>query len=739
MSTASDNNDDKNDHEQPVDADAPPVEEATAEEATTEDGAAEHPLSEQQATELLATPLQFVSGVGPQRAETLARLGLHYAADALFYFPRDYEETPDLEQIESLEEDQLVSIHGTVEEVDIRNTGRGKSILGVLVRQGNEYLRGVWFNQPYMIHRFAEGQKVIFSGKVRNKGMRWEMNHPRVQFLQEDDDVEQQTGDILPIYPLTEGISQPQMRKVIRGCIERCLPAVEEVFPTEFREKRELLTIRDAITEIHNPTDDETLKQARFRFIYQELLVLQLALALRREQLSANAVSPALPATTKIDARIRRRFPFELTAGQSQVVEEISTDMALTRPMNRLLQGDVGSGKTVIALYATLLAVAHGQQVAIMAPTEVLARQHAEVLGQFLEASHVRTALLSGSLNGKPRDELLAAIKRHDVDVVIGTHAIVESGAEFDKLGLVVIDEQHKFGVRQRAKLRQQGDEPHYLVMTATPIPRTIAMGLFGDLNISTLGESPPGRQPIHTYQATEEKRAQWWDFLRRKLREGRQAYVVTPLVEQSETTQLASLTEMHQQLSSGELKSFRLGTLHGRMSSAEKEAAMRDFRSGETQVLVCTSVIEVGVDVPNATLMTIEGAERFGLAQLHQLRGRVSRGKQPGFCCLFADPASEEAQERLDAFVETNDGFELAEIDFRLRGPGELLGTRQHGLPPLRVADLIRDAEIVKLAREDADALVEADPGLASEAHAKLRRMLIKRYGKVLELSDVA
>jgi len=690
------------------------------------------------AAELLATPLQYVKGVGPQRAAILTRLGLHYASDALFFFPRDYEETPELQDVASLEEEQLVSIHATVEEVDIRNTGRGRSMLGVLVRQGEEYLRGVWFNQPYMVHRFSEGQRVVFSGKVRLRGMRWEMNHPRVQFLTEEDDLEALTGEILPVYPLTEGISQPQMRKVVRACLEICLSAVEEVFPPEFLEQRELLTIEEAIREIHAPADDDRLQQARFRFIYQELLILQLALALRRERLSASGVAPALPATAKIDARIRRRFPFELTAGQDQVVQEIAADMALERPMNRLLQGDVGSGKTVIALYATLLAVAHGQQVAIMAPTEVLARQHAEVLGSFLEASHVRTALLSGSLSGKPREELLAAMKAHEVDVVIGTQAIVESGAEFEKLGLVVIDEQHKFGVRQRAQLRQQGGEPHYLVMTATPIPRTIAMGLFGDLNISTLGESPPGRQPIHTYLATEDKRAQWWDFLRRKLKEGRQAYVVTPLVEQSENWPLASLNEVHQQLATGELSDFRLGTLHGRMSGAEKEAVMRDFRSGEIQVLVTTTVIEVGVDIPNATMMTIEGAERFGLAQLHQLRGRVSRGKQPGFCCLFADPTNEEAQERLDAFVETTNGFELAEIDFRLRGPGELLGTRQHGLPPLRIADLIRDAEIVKQAREDADALMEKDSGLADPAHAKLRRKVIAQYGKVLDLGDV-
>ncbi|REJ65205.1 MAG: ATP-dependent DNA helicase RecG [Planctomycetota bacterium] len=688
--------------------------------------------------ERLATPLQFVKGVGPQRAATLARLELHYASDALFFFPRGYEDTPELADVARLEEDQLASIHGVVEEVDMRNTAPGKSMLGVLVRQGEDYVRALWFNQPYMVHRFAEGQRVLLSGKVRLRGMRWEMAHPRVQVLGDEDEPAALTGEILPVYPLTEGISQPQMRKVIASCVELCRDAVDEVFPQAYLEQADLMPIHEAIGEVHAPTDRERLERARYRFIYQELLVLQLALALRRERLVSSAVAPSLPATAKIDARIRRRFPFELTAGQAQVIEEIAADMALERPMNRLLQGDVGSGKTVVALYATLLAVAHEQQVAIMAPTEVLARQHAEVFGKFLAASHVRTELLSGSQSGKARDQLLEKIRAHEVDVVIGTHAIVESGAEFAKLGLVVIDEQHKFGVRHRARLREQGGEPHYLVMTATPIPRTIAMGLFGDMNISTLRESPPGRQPVHTYLADEEKRAQWWDFLRRKLREGRQAYVVTPLVEQSDNWQLANLTEVHETLSAGELRGFQLDTLHGRMSSSEKDAAMADFRAGRTQVLISTTVIEVGVDVPNATLMTIEGAERFGLAQLHQLRGRVSRGKQPGFCCLFSDAATDEARERLEAFVGTTDGFELAEIDFRLRGPGELFGTRQHGIPPLRVADLVRDAEVVCQARSDADQLVAADPGLASDPHERLRRMLLKRYGAVLDLGDV-
>jgi len=407
-------------------------------------------------------------------------------------------------------------------------------------------------------------------------------------------------------------------------------------------------------------------------------------------------------------------------------------------PMNRLLQGDVGSGKTVVAVYAMLLAVAHGYQAAMMAPTEVLARQHALTLDRMLAASQVRRAQLTGGLTAAQRAALLQLIAAGEVDLVIGTQAIIQEDVSFGKLGLVVIDEQHKFGVRQRAILKQAGADPHYLVMTATPIPRSVTMTLFGDLDVSTLRDSPPGRQKINTYLASDDQRAKWWDFFRRKLREGRQGFVITPLVEESEAVESVSLAETYEKLANGELEAFRLGLLHGRMTPAEKDAVMADFRRGEIQVLVATSVVEVGVDVPNATLMTIEGGHRFGLAQLHQLRGRISRGKFPGFCCVFGDPQTEDSRERLKAFVASTDGFELAETDFRLRGPGDVFGTKQHGLPPLRIADLLRDQSLLEEARRDAHDLVTADPGLSSEEHAKLRRMMLVRYGKALDLGDV-
>jgi ATP-dependent DNA helicase RecG len=407
-------------------------------------------------------------------------------------------------------------------------------------------------------------------------------------------------------------------------------------------------------------------------------------------------------------------------------------------PMNRLLQGDVGSGKTVVAVYAMLLAVAHGYQAVLMAPTEVLARQHALTLKRLLAASQVRRAELTGGLPARERGAIVEQIAAGQIDLVVGTQAILQDDVRFARLGLVVIDEQHKFGVRQRAMLKNSGPDPHYLVMTATPIPRTMTMSVFGDLDVSTLSDSPPGRQKINTYLAEEDKRARWWEFFRKKLREGRQGYVVAPLVEESDQFAAVSLEETYETLANGELEEFRLALIHGRMTSEEKDAVMDRFRRGEVQVLVCTSVVEVGVDVPNATLMTIESGERFGLAQLHQLRGRISRGAFPGFCCVFAAPQTEEAQERLKAFVSSTDGFQLAEIDFRLRGPGELFGTRQHGMPPFRIADLLRDADILAEARQDALELVAIDPGLAQSEHAVLRERMLARYGKALELGDV-
>ncbi|HKD37172.1 MAG TPA: ATP-dependent DNA helicase RecG, partial [Pirellulales bacterium] len=601
--------------------------------------------------ELLATPVTYIKGVGPARAELLERLGLATARDVLFFFPRDYQDLTDMRSIADLEEDKLLSVRGVVEEVELRSTGVGRSLLGVLIRQDRHYLRALWFNQPFMQEKFSRGQEVVLAGKAKFRGGRWEMAHPQVQWI--DPDEEPPAGKMLPIYPLTEGLRQGNLRNIVRAALDNYSDLLDEVFPESYLAAKNLWPLKQALRQVHFPDNPASLMQAKRRFVYQELFILQLGLALRRHGQLIGGNAPPLESTPRIDARIRRLFPWELTSGQNEAIKAIAADMSRSTAMNRLLHGDVGSGKTVVAVYAMLLAVAHGHQAALMAPTEVLARQHFRTLSGLLTESRVRIGLLTGALTGREREELLRQITRGEVDIVVGTQAIVRSEVEFAKLGLVVIDEQHKFGVRQRAMLRQAGSNPHCLIMTATPIPRTVTMTLYGDLDVSTIADRPAGRQNIHTYLVRPEERAKWWDFVRRKLAEGRQSYVVVPLVEESENIATANLEAMFEELAHGELAAFRLGLVHGRLPPEEKESAMQAFREGRTQVLVATSVVEVGIDVPNATLMSIAGAERFGLAQLHQMRGRISRGAHPGYCAVFADSQSEEVIERLQAFVD--------------------------------------------------------------------------------------
>ncbi len=748
------------------------------------DASAEGDFTPPSARQRLATPVAELPGVTGARAELFARLGLLTARDVLFYFPRDHHDLTDVRELPDLEEGVLASVQGEVEDLDVRRMRRGGSIVSVLIRQAGNYLRGSWFNQLFIRDKFALGQRVMFSGKPKFRGGRWEMSHPRVQWLADDED--DVAGRVLPVYGLTEGLKQRHVRHLARIVVEELGPLVEEVFPPEFLEAHRLWPIAKALPQIHFPDNRESLFEARRRFVYQELFILQLGLAVRRLRKRSLSRATPLITTAKINARIRRLFPFELTAAQDQAIAQIAADLGQTWPMNRLLQGDVGSGKTMVAIYAMLLAVAHGCQAVVMAPTEVLARQHAQTLERVLEHSQVRRALLVGGLADAERHDLLRKIAAGEIDVVVGTQAVLQASVRFARLGLVVIDEQHKFGVRQRAVLKEAGGaaggtddtpaarllepthpdsiaarlaataparqarlfqteaeateqlDPHYLVMTATPIPRSLTMTLFGDLDVSTLREAPPGRQPVHTYVVGAERRASWWEFFRKKLDQGRQGFVVAPLVEESSEVEAANVRSLHESLQAGELANYSLGLLHGRMAAAEKQAVMRAFHRREIQVLIATTVIEVGVDVPNATLLVIEDGERFGLSQLHQLRGRICRGSFPGFCCVFADPQTADSQKRLEAFAKTTDGFALAEEDFAIRGPGDLFGTQQHGLPPLRIADLVRDANVVEEARRDALALVEADAGLALPEHAKLRRMMLVRYGRVLNLGDV-
>ncbi|TVQ01633.1 MAG: ATP-dependent DNA helicase RecG [Planctomycetaceae bacterium] len=730
----------------------------------------------------LGTDIRFVPGVGSARARLLRRLGIHTAGQALFFFPRAYEHPAPGTAIGELRDGRPASLVGRITEVEISSRTAGKSVLGALVENEQGAVRLLFFNQPGRVEQLRRGCRVLVSGTPKLAGFRMEFIHPKVVLLEEDETAP--GGQILPIYSLVEGLKQGELRKLTATVVAELAESIEEVLDEPLRAlaaariegtlpglTSPLCGITTALREIHQPSGAEALEAARRRLIFQELFVLQLALAVRRRRLTTALTAPPLPPTSLIDARIRNRFAFELTADQVAAIREVGQDMARQFPMNRLVQGDVGSGKTVIAQYAILLAVAHGHQAVMMAPTEVLARQHHQTLTRALAHSRVRIGLLCGSLTATQRREVLRRAETGDIDVLVGTQALLHGDIRFAKLGLCVIDEQHKFGVTQRQALRRGDIDPHYLVLSATPIPRTITMTMFGDLDVSTLRQKPPGRGAVHTYLAEDAWRDRWWRFVAQRIDEGRQAFVVTPRVcpdpvaaddapatetdagqpasapagsiedeDAASVEEVTSAVVTFDQLRQGPLADYRVGLLHGRMTTQEKTETMERFAQGRIQVLVTTSVIEVGIDVPNATVMTILGAERFGLAQLHQLRGRVSRGTQDGHVCLFTDAkASPNENERLKTFSETHDGFAIAEADFRLRGPGDLMGRSQSGMPPMRIADLTRDETVLGVAREIAQETVDLDAELSAPSAAGLKKQVFRRYGDVLDLGDVA
>ncbi|MFM7107496.1 MAG: ATP-dependent DNA helicase RecG [Planctomycetaceae bacterium] len=709
----------------------------------------------------LTTPLERPPGVGTARAQRLEKLGLVTVRDALLHFPRDYRDFSGAHAVADLREGEHASLAGTVVAVDSRTTAAGRPLLTVTLDAGGVRVRAVWFNMPFLAKRFAAGMRVVLAGQPRRAAAAWEFPHPDVRWLDADEGAE--GSDWLAVYPLAEGVQQSQVRMAVQAALDHAVDAWPEAFPAGLLEAKGLLPIGRAIREIHRPSSREMMDAARRRFVYQELFMLQLALRMHRSRQHERRAAPALVVDSRLDGRIRARFPFDFTAAQRRVCAEIAADLARPEPMNRLLQGDVGSGKTAVAVYAMLAAVgttvkeaaggpaASGgeprpvtgpdgkperYQAAIMAPTELLARQHAATLARMLAGSGVEVQLLVGGQPAKRRERILERIESGAAGIVVGTQALVAGQARFRHLGLVVIDEQHRFGVVQRAVLQQGQAEPHTLVMTATPIPRTIAHAVYGDLDVSVLDEQPPGRRPVATYRVAAADLDRWWDFFRKKLREGRRGYVVVPAVEESKRG-LASVSSAFEELANGPLEAFRLGLVHGRLKPAAKDAVMEDFRAGKLDVIVATSVIEVGIDVPEATIMTILDAESFGLAQLHQLRGRVARGGVQGICgAVTADAAAPHP--RVDAFAATTDGFALAEQDLLLRGPGDLVGTRQSGAPPLYLADLLRDGSVVAEARRDALEFFERDPALADPAHAHLRRVILDRWGPTLGLGQV-
>ncbi len=684
----------------------------------------------------LEADLRTLPGATPARLELLGRLGLRTVGDLLFHFPRSYEDLTDLRPISALAADAPQTAQGEVVEIEGRNLTSGGCLVSVvLCDDGVHCLEGVWFNQPYAASRFRFGQRLSFSGKPKWRSGHWQMSNPRVQALDGGAAV---TPGVVPVYPLTDGLRPDHLRPLIGKALELYGRCVVENLPESLRGLHDWPGVSEALRAVHFPPSAEEVTRARRRFIYEEFLLLQLGLALRRREVRDRGRAPVLPTSPVLDLRIRRLFPFALTGDQDKVVADISRDLASERPMQRLLQADVGAGKTAVAVYALLVAVANKHQAALMAPTEVLARQHFRTLERYLAHSRVRRLLLTGGRTPKERREALEVLRTGEIDLVVGTQALVQEDVQFARLGLVVVDEQHRFGVHQRARFRKLAADPHYLVMTATPIPRTAALAVFGDLDVSVMRQLPPGRKPVVTRWVEADQRERVYARLREGLSAGKQGYIVCPLVEESAALDVKAATETYSELQAGPFRDFRLGLLHGRMDETEKDETMRRFRAGEIQLLVCTTVIEVGVDVPNAMLLVVEHAERFGLSQLHQLRGRVSRGPTAGECFVFAAPANDEGRERLRAFVRLRDGFALAEMDMRLRGVGEFFGARQHGLGELRFGDLIADADLLSMARRDALALVKADAALRRPEHARLRAEVWRRYGKTLELAEV-
>jgi ATP-dependent DNA helicase RecG len=580
---------------------------------------------------------------------------------------------------------------------------------------------------------------VRLSGTIDVRSGLASLTNPAIDFLDPKEPLANDQDRWEPVYSASAQFSSKQIARLIELVLDRAVHEIPDALPPELRDKRRLPPLATAILRYHKPTNVTDVSIARKRLAYDELLLSQLAVQLaRRMRMERTSASP-VSVDERLDQRIRKRIPFALTKGQERAVAEIRVDLARAAPMNRLLQGDVGCGKTAVAVYAALATIAKGHQVALLAPTEVLARQHAAKIAQYLRGSRVRTGFLSGASATAERAETLSALQKGEVSLLVGTHAVLEKGVQFADLGLAIIDEQQKFGVSQRFAMRAKAKSPHVLVLSATPIPRTLAMTLLGDLDISTIDGLPPGRKPVRTRLVGPDDSENAWKFVRSRLDRGEQAFVVYPLVDESENVDLRAATTEMEVLRSTHFAGIEVGLLHGKMKAALKEDVMARFRAGQIRLLVSTIVIEVGVDVPNATIIAIQHADRFGLSQLHQLRGRVGRGAKDSHCLLFADTKNETSIERLRVMCSTNDGFRIAEEDLRLRGPGELLGTRQHGAPAFNVADLIRDTELIQQAREDAMQLLKSDPSLREMQNSRLRAALVAQYGQSLRFIQVA
>ena len=708
------------------------------------------PASAAASEDPLAQPVQFLRGVGPHRAALLARLSLHTVGDLLWCLPGRYEDRRNITPLGMLQAGTRQTFCGTVTAFQLHPMSRGKSFAALRLEDSSAPLTCKWFQHRGLAlqERFPIGARVVGNGLIafnRYDGSR-EVVHPDLEALEEDDAELVHFGRLVPIYPLTAGLTQKSMRSLMHSTVETFMPLIRETLPHSVCTAHRLPALAQAMRGVHFPYDDanlEALNEQRTAFharlVFEEFFLLELGLAIRHREVRNTRRDKHYDQPNHLGKALLKHLPFQLTAAQQRVLDEILTDMRRPFPMNRLIQGDVGSGKTIVALLAMLLAVSNGQQAAFMAPTELLAEQHLATLRTLLQHLDLEVALLTGTVKGRSRRKLLQRIADGEVSVLVGTHALLYENVQFHGLGMIVVDEQHRFGVMQRAGLRQKGLRPDVLVMTATPIPRTLAMTLYGDLDLSILDELPPGRLPVKTVLLSEKRREHAYDVVRREVDKGHQAYIVYPLIEESESVDLGAAAAMAEHLRHKVFAEYEVGLLHGRLAADERDATMRAFVEGRLHILVSTTVIEVGVDVANATVMLIENAERFGLAQLHQLRGRVGRGTAHATCLLLpGQKLSRESRQRLKVIQASTDGFYVAEQDLQIRGPGELLGTKQSGLPELRVGNILHHGVWLDRARQSAFALLDEDPLLSREEHRALLQAVQTRWGRQFELATV-
>lgn len=672
--------------------------------------------------------IRYLKGVGEKRAQLFHRLGVFTVRDLLYHLPRDYEDRSQVKMISSLADGETVCICATItQHVQSFRARRGMNITRTVVSDGSGMVKITWFQSPYIAARLHQGEEYVFYGKVVFRGAVAEMVNPLVDRA---DSKGKMTGRIVPVYPATAGLTQKNIREAVEYAIANLSEQMPQIVPEDVREKHGLLISSEAMRNIHLPSDFEMFHRARRSLVFEELLVLQLGISMMKEE-KQKCTAQAL-ADVKCVAEFAAGLPFELTKAQKRAINEICADLKKDIPMNRLVQGDVGSGKTAVAAAVMFAAAKCGFQSAMMAPTEILAEQHYRNLCELFRSWNIEVAFLSGGQKAKERTEMLERIRSGQASIVVGTHALLTDKVEFSSLVLSITDEQHRFGVRQRAGLSDKGLNVHTLVMTATPIPRTLSLILYGDLDISIIDERPPGRQPIDTLAVSDALRQRVHTFISKQVGEGRQVYIVCPLVEESEVMEAKSAVEYAEKLKNEIFPQLRVGVLHGRMKAKEKEAVMQEFSDGNIDILVTTTVVEVGVDVPNATVMVIENAERFGLSQLHQLRGRVGRGKHKSYCILFCNSRGEVAMERMKVMCETEDGFRIAEKDLELRGPGEFFGTRQHGLPEMKIANFFTDMEVLQETQTAAAELLESDAELSETKNKNLKNAVLREMERV-------